>query len=181
MNWGFGSNSTGSTNAQPGPIVVRKQVCAAGTYNVVLSVKDKDNGTGSDNLALTVLYYAVTLDIMPTETPNPIKLGKKGLIPVALLSTATFDARTADPSTITLGDELGTDTRVAQQRKGTYHAAFEDVNADGRLDLVLQFDAVALANNNDVTAATTQLVLRGFGGSGACTNFRGTEAVVIIP
>lgn len=181
VNWGFGSNSTGSINSQPGPIVVEKQVCAAGTYNVVLSVKDKDNGTGSDNLALTVNYYAVTIDIMPTETPNPIKLGKKGLVPVALLSTATFDARTADPSTITLGNEVGTDTPVAQQRKGTYYAAFEDVNGDGRLDLVMQFDAVALAGNNDITAATTQLVLRGFGGSGACTNFRGVESVVIIP
>jgi len=117
---------------------------------------------------------------MPTETPNPIKLGKKGLVPVAILSTATFDARTADPSKIVLGDEVGTDTPVAQQNRGTYHAKFEDVNGDGRVDLVVMFDAVALASNNDIVAGTTQLVLRGFLGNG-CTNFRGAESVVIIP
>ncbi len=180
VNWGFGSNSTGSTNTQPGPIVVSKQTCAAGTYNVVLSVKDKDNGTGSDAVTLTVGYYAVTIDIMPTETPNPIKLGKNGFVPVAILSTATFDARTADPSKIVLGNEVGTDTPVAQQNRGTYHTKFEDVNRDGLVDLVVMFETAALQSNGDIAAGTTQLVLRGFLGNG-CTNFRGAEAVVIIP
>lgn len=180
INWGFGANSTGSTNDQSAAIEATTRACAAGTYNVVLSVTDKDNGTGNDNMQLTVSYLTVPIDITPTATPNPVNLTKGGLLPVALLSTATFDATAANPATITLGNEVGMDTPVAKQNKGTYHAKFQDVNKDGRLDLVLMFDNKALVANGDITMATTSLVLRGFMSDG-CTNFRGSDVVVVVP
>lgn len=180
VNWGFGTNSTGSTNMQANPITAKTRACAAGNYNVVLSVRDKDNGTGTDALTLSVSYLAVVIDITPTGSPNAIGLNKKGLLPVAILSTATFDATLANPATITLGNELAADTPVALQNKGTYHAKFEDVNQDGRMDLIVMFDVPTLKANGDIAVGTTQLALRGFLSNG-CTNFRGTDAVVIVP
>ncbi len=180
VNWGFGTNTTGSTNNQSLPITATTRACAAGTYTVALSVTDKDNGTGSDNMQLSVSYFAVAIDITPTRTPNPVSLTKNGLISVAVLSTATFDATKADPSKITLGDESGIDTPVAKQNKGTYQAKFEDVNRDGRKDLVVLFDNPTLVANGDVNSGSTSLVLRGYLNDG-CTNFRGSDIVVVVP
>lgn len=179
IDWGFGPDTSGSTIDQSAPILASRQVCVAGTYNVLLSVTDKDGGTGADALTLTVPYYAVAIDITPTESPNSVNLGSSGLLPVAILSTATFDARDVDPATVTLGDEAGTDTPVAQQNNGRYHAKVEDVNGDGRRDLVVMFETPALVANGDLTMSTTELVLRGFLDDG-CTNFRGTDSVRVV-
>ena len=180
IDWGFGTDAAGSTNNQAAPIVSSIQVCVAGTYDVVLSVTDKDGGTGMDNLTLTVPYFVVGIDITPGSTPNPIAMSNRGVLPVAILSTATFDATQVDPATVYLGDEVGTDTPVAQRNNGTYLASSQDVNGDGRLDMVVQFRVPDLVANGDVTAGTTKLVLRGFEVDG-CTNFRGEDAVVVVP
>jgi len=180
ISWGFGSNTVGSTNSQASPILASVQVCAAGTYNVVLTVTDKDGGVGMDNRTLTVPYFAVTIDISPTLTsPNPINMSKKGLLPVAIMSTGTFDATAVDPSTVFLGDEAGTDTPVAQQNNGEYHVKLADVNGDGLSDVILMFQVSALVTNGDIDLASTELVLRGFVNDG-CVNFRGTDAVRIV-
>jgi PKD repeat protein len=180
IDWGFGSNAAGSTNNQAAAIVASTQVCAAGTYNVVLSVTDKDGGVGSDSRTLTVPHFGITIDISPTLTsPNPISLAKKGLLPVAIMSSATFDATTVDPSTVYLGNEAGADTPVALQANGRYHTKIEDVNGDGLADLIVMFQITALLANGDLEPATTELVLRGFQGDG-CLNFRGTDAVKVV-
>ena len=181
IDWGFGPNSTGSTDDQSATIEASRQVCVAGTYDVVLSVTDKDGGTGTDGLVLTVPYFMVDLSVSPGGEPNAVNLGKKGFLPVAVLSTPEFDATTIDPSTVVLGDEMGADdTPVALQNNGRYHAKLEDVNADGLTDMVLMFDVLALAANGDLTALSTTVVLRGFLDD-ACVNFRGEGPVTIRP
>lgn len=181
VSWGFTGTSSGSTNVQgPNVFSTTARACAAGDYQVNVAVTDKDNATGTDVMTLSVGYYPVTIDITPTRTPNPINMGKGGLVSVAILSTPTFNATTADPSRIRLGNEAGADAPVARQNKGSYHAKLEDVNRDGRADLVVMFDATQLAANGDIAVGTTQLVLRGFLGDN-CTNFRGTDSVVILP
>ncbi len=181
VNWGNGSNAMGSTNTQ-GALVVNNQACAAGTYNVTLSVTDKDGGVGSDAAQVTVTFVAATLDITPGTTPNPVSLRNKGVLPVALLSSATFDATTVDVASIRLGNESGVETPVATL-KGKYLARSEDANGDGLLDLVLQFRIPDLINNGDLTSSSTMLAIRGFQGaaSGSCVNFRGADNVVIVP
>jgi beta-glucanase (GH16 family) len=59
-----------------------------------------------------------------------------GVVPVVLKTTATFDAATADPSTITLGNahETHVDKKTGQAQRH-----LEDADHDGRLDLVLHF------------------------------------------
>jgi PKD repeat protein len=180
VDWGFGMPAAGSTDDQSAPINASTQVCAAGTYQVVLSVTDKDGGMGTDALTLTVPYYAVDIEIMPGSNRRPINMGQRGVLPVAILSTADFDARDVDPASVMLGDETDPDTPVAQRNNGTWRTSIEDVNGDGLPDLVVMFDVPSLVANGDLTAGTTELVLRGFM-SNACTNFRGAQSVVIVP
>lgn len=73
----------------------------------------------------------VQIDIKPGTFPNSINPRSPGLIPVAILSTDTLDATTVDPSTVRFG-AAGTEAAPA-------HFALEDVNGDGKPDVVLQF------------------------------------------
>jgi len=178
--WGFGSPTTGSTNTQ-GAISASRRMCAAGSYNVVLSVTDKDNGTGTDNAQVTVGYVVVGLAIMPNANPGAVSLKKQGTLPVAVLSSATFDARTVDIASVRLGNEIGTETEV-EKLKGKYQVGIQDVNGDGRLDMVLTFSVPQLVANGDLTPSSTSLVIRGFQGStgDSCINFRGVGAVRVV-
>ena len=73
----------------------------------------------------------VLLDIKPGAFPNSINTTSKGVIPVAILSTSTFNATTVDPDSVTFGPGAATEAH------GTGH--IEDVNGDSLPDLVLHF------------------------------------------
>ncbi len=76
----------------------------------------------------------VAIDIKPGSYPNTINLGSKGVIPVAILSDADFDATTVDPETVSLAG-----SGVAMRGKGNKLLAHEeDVNGDGLTDLVVK-------------------------------------------
>jgi len=77
----------------------------------------------------------VEIDIKPGDFPNSINLKSKGVIPVAILTTATFDATTVDPTTVLFG-ATGTEA-------GPAHSALEDVDGDGDTDLILHFKTQA--------------------------------------
>jgi len=75
----------------------------------------------------------VAIDIKPGSSPNTINLGSNGVVPVAILSSADFDAASVDTQTVTLAG-----ANVAVRGKGSKElAAFEDIDGDGRLDLVV--------------------------------------------
>jgi hypothetical protein len=73
----------------------------------------------------------VEVDIKPGSFPNSINPRNEGVIPVAILTTPEFDASEVDASTCRFGP---TGTEAAAQ-----HWALKDVDADGDIDLVLQF------------------------------------------
>ena len=73
----------------------------------------------------------VAIDIKPGSFPNSINPRSKGMIPVAILTTATFDATTVDPMSVRFGPA------AALEGHGRGH--LEDVNADGLLDMSLHF------------------------------------------
>jgi len=75
----------------------------------------------------------VAIDIKPGIPPNSINPVAKGVIPVAILTTATFDATTVDPISVRFG-ATGTEGIPV-------HAALEDVDRDGDTDMILQFDS----------------------------------------
>jgi hypothetical protein len=74
----------------------------------------------------------VVIDIKPGSDPAPINPKSKGKIPVAILTTDTFDATTVDPTTVRFG-RSGTEATSVQ-------SALEDVDGDGTLDMILHFN-----------------------------------------
>lgn len=85
-------------------------------------------------------FSLVSIDIKPGSYPNSINLGSNGNVPVAILSSTTFDATTVVPSTVTLASAP---VRL-KGKANTPMASFEDVNADGLLDLVVHVDIQSL-------------------------------------
>jgi len=80
----------------------------------------------------------VDIDIKPYSELNSLNNDGHGKIPVAILTTDTFDASTVDPFTLTLDGAA-----VSLRGKSGIAGGLEDVDGDGDLDLVVQFDDVA--------------------------------------
>ncbi len=132
----------------------------------VMTVEVRDNGTPELAALATVTIdltnvietTTVPIDILPGKSPNVIDIRKGGKVSVAILSTATFDAATmVDVESLSFGrtgDEL---SLVRRGKAKTPVVSLQDVNGDGRLDLVPQFD-IALAG---FQAGDTEGILRG--------------------
>jgi len=73
----------------------------------------------------------VDIDIKPGSEPNSINPRSRGVIPVAILTTDTFDANTVDPSMVLFG---ATGSEAAPLR-----SALKDVDRDGDFDMILHF------------------------------------------
>jgi len=122
------------------------------------------------NTETTFLVKTVTIDIKPGTYPNTINLGSNGTVPVAILSSETFDATTVDPLTVTLS---GANVRL--KGKGTPMSSFEDINKDGRLDILVHVETEAL----ELTDTSTEAVLEGKTFSGR--RIKGTDTVKVVP
>jgi hypothetical protein len=116
-----------------------------------------------DGFDLEACTVAVSVDIKPGSYPNSINLQNKGVVPVAVLSTSSFNASIVDPSTVEFAG--------ASPVKWT----LKDVNGDGAADLVLHFNTKDLT---DLTGSSTQATLTGttYGG----TLITGTDTVKIV-
>ena len=186
IDWSDGTPSSSLVMAQ-GSLTGSHRYTTPGTYVVRLTVTDKDGGVSSpQSNTVVVTPLAVPVDLQPGKSPNALSVKKPGsTLPVAILSSADFDATTVDPATITLGNEGGTDTPVARSSTGTLvvNAPF-DINGDGRLDLVVHFYVTDLQANGDLnmTAGTTQtLILRGKTKNPDTRSVRGTDQIAITP
>lgn len=121
--------------------------------------------------AVTPTGIAVAIDIKPGSECNPVNPKSKGVLPVGILSSATFDATHADPSTVFL-----TEAPIASpSQQGKFLASEEDVNADGWTDLVVKFDMELL----ELELPTGSAVLVGTTFEGQA--FWGEDAVTIVP
>jgi len=112
------------------------------------------SGTDASGISqfLTVKFLDtinVAVDIKPGSFPNSINPRNNGVIPVAILSTDSFDAATVNPASVFFG-ATGTETKPN-------HYALEDVNGDGKADLMLQFPT----QNTKIVCGTKTGVLTG--------------------
>jgi hypothetical protein len=90
----------------------------------------------------------ISIDIKPGGNPNSINLKSKGVVPVAILTTETFDATTLDPLSVRFGPN------GAMETHGRGH--MEDVDGDNDLDLVLHFKVQEIGIAcGDITASLT--------------------------
>jgi pimeloyl-ACP methyl ester carboxylesterase len=101
---------------------------------------------------LVTVFPPIRIDIKPGSPTNPINLQSSGTIPVAIMSSPTFDAPSqVGVSSLTFG-RTGTELSLAFCNQDG-----EDVNGDGLLDLVCHFNAP----KTDFTVGDTQGVLKG--------------------
>jgi uncharacterized protein len=141
---------------------------ASPVYDVVhVNSEFSDQASDHDpSVAQFLPVLLIDLDIKPGSDTNPINLDSNGNVPAAILSTASFNATFVDPTAITLAG-----APVARQGRGRLMYSFEDVNSDGRLDMVLHFETQQL----DLQAGDTAAILLGKLLSG--TKIRGIDSV----
>ena len=113
----------------------------------------------------------VTIDIRPGSERNPVNPKSNGVLPVAILSSATFDATQADPGTIYLeGAPV-----CSPSENGKYQASEEDIDQDGLTDLMVKIDVELL----DLVAPTGTATL--VGETFAGEPFWGADNFTIVP
>lgn len=128
--------------------------------------------SSSADISLAAPAIAVDIDIKPGSYPNSINLGSNGVIPVAILSTADFDATTVLPETVSLAG-----SGVAVRGKGNKLLAHEeDVNGDGLTDLVVK---VETENLDPGTFQDGLATLTGQTSDGV--QFEGSDEIIIVP
>ena len=108
----------------------------SGQGRATFHFEDTSHGIGGPRYRLSFIEYRfgaypISIDIKPGTLLNTINPKSKGKVPVAILSTDTFDATTVDPSTVLFG-ATGSEAEPV-------HSALEDVDGDGDIDMVLHF------------------------------------------
>ena len=173
IDFGTGSGPQPAAVAQgagSGSLTGSQTYFVPNSYTVTVCVTDSDGGTGCDSLAVQVSALQVLIDIKPGSDPNSINLGSRGVVPVAILSSPTFDATTVDPTTVRLADAA-----VRVRGNGQPQASVQDMNHDGLPDLVVQVDTEALA----IAEGDVQAILTGRTYAGVYIT--GVDSVWIVP
>ena len=114
-------------------------------------------------LVIKRLAMQISIDIKPCADLNSINLKSKGKIPVAVLTTDDYDVLEIDPVTIEFAG--------ANPLKW----AFEDVDYDGDIDLILHFNTQELTLTEGDTEATL------IGETVAGVPIEGTDSIKIVP
>jgi len=108
----------------------------------------------------------VTIDIKPRSTRNPINPFSRGKIPVAILSTDTFDATQVDVSTVAFGPD---GAAVSHGR-----SFIKDIDYDGDMDLILLFNT----QDTGILCGDTEATLTGETFDGV--KFSGSDSIKTV-
>ena len=140
-------------------------------------------GPGSGDAVSTNILYdpwllepwiepiTVEIDIKPGSDPNSINLKSKGLVPVAILGSETFDVMAVDLTTLRFGPG---EAEPFHDLTVVHMDHIKDANLDGFMDLVLHFKTQEVGLTSDSTEATlTGSTIDG-------TPIEGTDSVNIV-
>lgn len=123
--------------------------------------KPASTSTGK-TVHMVIRGVTVSIDIKPGSSPNQINLKSKENVPVALLTTPDFDTSYVDPTTVRFAGA------------SPVCSAIQDVNGDGKMDILFQFNTQDL----DLKSKSTQATLIGWDIWGH--PFRGTDSIQIV-
>jgi hypothetical protein len=130
---------------------------------------DDDAGTSSGSAYVFSFAPAAQQVLIDITDPDCIDLGSQGIVPLAILGSATFDVATVDQTTL---EFEGSHARV-KGRSGKI-GSFDDVNNDGFTDLAVQFPVDELElTEADVEGMLTGALLDG-------TPITGTAGICIV-
>lgn len=147
-----GDGSVDQTVSGADGLVVGHSFASAGLSNVIVTATDKDGGMSTPVTHSILVIQPVNIDVKPDSSHNKVNVKSQGVIPVAILTTAGFDAAQVIGSSVQL------------EGVSASHFALEDVDRDGDLDLILHFrtqdllDALGLSlNSGDSINVATKL------------------------
>ena len=149
IDWGDGTQATGSTSAE-GAVHASRQYFVAGTYTVTLTVTDKDGGSSSASTTLQVNPVGATVAL--TQSQINVANSGNGEVKVTLLGSDAFSAGDVVISSVRIGH-----TFPSKEGNGTPKVRIFDTDRDGILDLVAQFSRGGLAANGDLDGDTITL------------------------
>jgi uncharacterized repeat protein (TIGR01451 family) len=139
-----------------------------------VSTDSTDDASGNNGAGVDVdVYLSVPLDISPGSLTNPLKVDRRGLVTVAILSEPGFDATTLNVASACFGDAEDASQRTCEEAHGHVHV--KDADGDGDNDLVFHFEV--LATGIDMTDTTA--CLKGTASDG--TGFYGCDVVTPVP
>jgi len=179
--------SGGTFSAITFPSAFRTEAVGINDQGDIVGVYQDSNRVLHGFLAAPTAVH-VAVDIKPQGCPSPFNVGAKGVLPVAILGTASFDVTTVDPTSVELQGVRALRSAledVATPFLGTVKNATDCTTEgpDGFLDLVLHFDdqavsaALGAATDGQVLILTlTGNLLPQFGG----TVIKGQDVVIVI-
>jgi len=118
---------------------------------------------------VTVGAFNVVIDPKPGSDPNCFHIDGKGVVPVAILGSAVFNATLISPFSMNFGGLV-----VATKGNGDAQCHDEDSNGDGFTDKVCQFTDNGAFTGGPTTAALTGMLTNG-------NLFEGSGPVCLVP
>jgi len=116
---------------------------------------------------------AIDIDIKPGSDPNTINLSNKGVIPVAILGSATFDVTSIEVSSLKFGPGKANPVHDLTDPL-VYAEHLQDVNLDGFVDLVSHYKT----KETGIPPVATTAILLGNLSDG--TSIEGIDSVRIV-
>jgi uncharacterized delta-60 repeat protein len=157
LDAGFGSGGV-ATATFGNPTNNAFDIAAQPDGKVVVAGGTADFSHGVSDFALARFLGAptaiiVSVDVKPDSADNVVILQSGGVIPVAILTTDDFNAASVDPATVCF-------VKDCTEKHGIGH--LEDVNGDGRPDLLLHYETL----ETGIVLGDTQACLTGKTNSG---------------
>jgi hypothetical protein len=180
-DWNYDYSSDCAVADEDTTLTITYDLTATGTHTVYMSsyaaVAQYWTDVAEESVDASLTFEVVPavipvdIDIKPGSDPNCFNSDGHGVIPVAILGSADFDASTVDPSTVSLD---GAEVRV--KGKSGNAGSLEDVNGDGFQDLVVQI-LDDETYSGDGTANLSGNLYADFGG----TPIQGSDSICIRP
>lgn len=147
-----------------------------------ISPNDFFGGGVQSLLATDLEVIDVAIDIKPQSCPNTINVQKNGVLSVAILGTADFDATQIDSSSVKLKGVSALRSNLEDVATPSEENSCTEEGADGYLDLVLKFDTQSIVqklkaeDEEELTLRLRGYLAEEFGGAA----ISGKDMVVIL-